>query len=193
MKREQRKKTTTTSTVWRPKTTEDDKVQSLSLYDFNVVEGKTTVMMKNIPNKICLRNLLKVLDNHCSLENEKTQNQNLSEPISEYDFVYLPMDFRSGFNLGYAFVNFTSGNAAVKFYHCFHKLKWENIGFSACTKICEVSKARIQGKERLVNHFQRSWFKCYTDEYLPTVFNPPRNGVNSTSTLSFVGQRRVPG
>ncbi|KAL0438039.1 UNVERIFIED_CONTAM: protein MEI2-like 1 [Sesamum latifolium] len=48
----------------------------------------------------------------------------------EYDFLYLPMDFRKKGNLGYAFVNFTSGVAALGFSKTLHNYKWE----TACTE-----------------------------------------------------------
>lgn len=49
---------------------------------------------------------------------------------------------RSGSNLGYAFVNFTSAKAARRFHHAFHNKSWNQLHGSL--KICEVTYARIQ-------------------------------------------------
>ncbi|KAL5724066.1 hypothetical protein ACHQM5_007375 [Ranunculus cassubicifolius] len=134
--------------------------------------------------------LLSYLDKHCIEANEKMKNEefNCDNSSSEYDFVYLPMDFKSDLNLGYAFINFTNTIAAVKFYKAYNNLVWGKIISSP--KICEIKHARIQGKQELERHFQRSSFPCKTDEYLPTVFSPPRNGANSSVSARVVGRRR---
>eukprot|EP00435_Cladocopium_sp_Y103_P020533 s363_g5.t1 len=53
--------------------------------------GKTTVMMRNIPNNYTRKMFLELLNKH-GLQ-------------SCYDFIYLPYDFQRDSNLGYAFVN----------------------------------------------------------------------------------------
>ncbi|XP_011099278.1 protein terminal ear1 homolog [Sesamum indicum] len=130
---------------------------------------KTTVMIKNIPNQLGRDFMLKFLDDCC-------KSYSL-----EYDFLYLPMDFRKKGNLGYAFVNFTSAVAALEFSKTLHNYKWE----TACTdrgpitskKICEVTWARIQGKEALIRRFKNSSFCCDRLDFLPVVLDPPRNGL----------------
>ncbi|KAF9623891.1 hypothetical protein IFM89_006237, partial [Coptis chinensis] len=64
------------------------------------------------------------------------------------------MDFRSGYNLGYAFVNFTSGVGAVRFYNAYHKFKWDN---TTSGKVCNITHVRIQGREKLAKNFDCSW------------------------------------
>ncbi|PIA27183.1 hypothetical protein AQUCO_08200005v1 [Aquilegia coerulea] len=182
----------TCKSVWRPKGSQlDGEVQGLPVadcYDFNKYEGITTVMVKNIPNELSKKMLLEVLDNHCVKENTKLRKQ---DDQSSYDFVYLPIDFKRELNYGFGFVNFTNASAAVRFYNSFDKLKWENVGFPCSHKICEIKKAKYQGKEELVNHCKGSVFKCQTKEYLPTVFTPPRNGANSASSTACVVGRRI--
>merc|ERR1719377_181029 len=60
----------------------------------------TTVMLRNIPNRYTQGHLVNLLD-----ENGFR---------SLYDFVYLPMDFRNGVNLGYAFVNLLTHQDALQ-------------------------------------------------------------------------------
>ena len=38
-----------------------------------------------------------------------------------------------------------------------------------------------QGKRTLVRRFTRSTFVCHTDEFLPAVFSPPRDGAALTA------------
>jgi hypothetical protein len=54
-------------------------------------DPRTTVMVKNIPNKYTQRNLLDLIDVNYA---------------GTYDFFYLPIDFKNKCNLGYAFINF---------------------------------------------------------------------------------------
>jgi hypothetical protein len=54
-------------------------------------DPRTTVMVKNIPNKYTQRNLLDLIDGNYA---------------GTYDFFYLPIDFKNKCNLGYAFINF---------------------------------------------------------------------------------------
>ncbi|XP_057870064.2 protein terminal ear1 homolog [Cryptomeria japonica] len=58
----------------------------------NSAQARTTIMIKNIPNKYDLDMILKVLDSHCMQCNE--QITGADESFSEYDFVYLPIDFK---------------------------------------------------------------------------------------------------
>ncbi|GAY41722.1 hypothetical protein CUMW_061620 [Citrus unshiu] len=61
-------------------------------YQVLLAGGETTLMIKNIPNRFKRHDLLQILDNHCWAENMKAKLH--SDPCrSEYDFLYLPMDF----------------------------------------------------------------------------------------------------
>ncbi|XP_022938871.1 meiosis protein mei2-like [Cucurbita moschata] len=140
--------------------------------------GITTLMIKNIPNQFKRRDLLQLLDRYCQVMNQRRD----SRPdfyVSEYDFVYLPMDFmRSWYegkvsNLGYAFVNFTTSMAASQFCAVYHNYKWD---VNVNKKICEITEARIQGKEALKNAFKNKIFWCSNDQYLPVMLSPASNG-----------------
>lgn len=67
-------------------------------------------MVRNIPNKYTMKMLLE------EIEMEGTFN---------YDFLYLPIDLKSGCNMGYAFINFVHPLVALKFHEVFHERKWK--------------------------------------------------------------------
>uniref|UniRef100_A0ACD5XAK7 Uncharacterized protein n=1 Tax=Avena sativa TaxID=4498 RepID=A0ACD5XAK7_AVESA len=142
-------------------------------------ETRTTVMIRNIPNKYSQKLILNMLDNHCIEYNKKIESgegEFEGQPFSSYDFLYLPIDFSNKCNVGYGFVNLTSPEATVRLYKAFHKQPWEVYN---SRKICQVTYARLQGLEALKEHFKNfknSKFPCDSDEYLPVVFSPPRDG-----------------
>uniref|UniRef100_A0A6N2MNH0 RRM domain-containing protein n=1 Tax=Salix viminalis TaxID=40686 RepID=A0A6N2MNH0_SALVM len=150
-------------------------------------ESRTTVMIKNIPNKYSQKLLLNMLDNHCINCNEQIANGD-DQPLSSYDFLYLPIDFNNKCNVGYGFVNMTSPQAAWRLYKAFHNQHWEVFN---SRKICAVTYARIQGLEALKEHFKNSKFPCEMDHHLPVVFSPPRDGRQQTEPLSIVGHKQL--
>ncbi|KAI3991425.1 hypothetical protein MKX01_006724 [Papaver californicum] len=78
--------------------------------------------------------------------------------LSEYDFLYLPIDFvRRGY-LGYAFVNLTTSIAAMRFCKSFNNLSWKDSMFIDSPKICKICPARVQGKDAHVRHFKIFYF-----------------------------------
>ena len=129
-----------------------------SYYAFNVeearagdIDARTTVMIKNIPNKYDQTMLLKVLD---------------AKYKGMYDFFYLPIDFRNRCNLGYAFVNFIHSSDAADLYEEIHLHTWSDFNSK---KVCEVTYARVQGQEALLEHFKNSKFPCDDINCLPLV------------------------
>ncbi|CAJ1853823.1 unnamed protein product [Sphenostylis stenocarpa] len=146
-------------------------------------DTRTTVMIKNIPNKYSQKLLLNMLDNHCIHCNEQIADGD-EQPLSSYDFVYLPIDFNNKCNVGYGFVNMTSPEATLRLYKAFHLQHWEVFN---SRKICEVTYARVQGLEALKEHFKNSKFPCEMEHYLPVVFSPPRDGRELTEPLPLVG------
>ncbi|CAN6345567.1 unnamed protein product, partial [Urochloa humidicola] len=63
-------------------------------------DPRTTLMIKNIPNKYNCKLLLAVID-----ENHR----------GTYDFIYLPIDFKNKCNVGYAFINMTDPQHIIPF------------------------------------------------------------------------------
>ncbi|KAL6547464.1 hypothetical protein OROMI_023185 [Orobanche minor] len=141
--------------------------------DSDCRDPRTTVMIKNIPNKYSQNLLLNMLDSHCSHCNEQITDGDEDHPLSSYDFVYLPIDFINKCNVGYGFVNMTTPQATLRLYKAFHHQNWEVFN---SRKICEVTYARLQGLEALKEHFKNSKFPNEAEEYMPVVFSPPRDG-----------------
>lgn len=66
-----------------------------------------------------------------------------------YDFIYLPFDWASGCNRGYAFINFTKKEHAKRF-----KTEFEGYQLTPTSdKICLVASATTQGFKRLRDKF----------------------------------------
>uniref|UniRef100_A0A0D9VCE1 Mei2-like C-terminal RNA recognition motif domain-containing protein n=1 Tax=Leersia perrieri TaxID=77586 RepID=A0A0D9VCE1_9ORYZ len=154
---------------------------------------QTTVMVRNIPNKLTRMDMVRLLDDHCARENRRRGG---GEARVAYDLVYVRMDFgmcneQRSSNMGYAFVNFTTAAAARGLQRALHGCRWKRPVFDS-SKIIDIRAARIQGKEALVRHFgQTTYFDCVTDEYLPAVFSPPRDG-SAAGEAKTVGIRVPP-
>uniref|UniRef100_A0A2P2M990 Uncharacterized protein MANES_06G126700 n=1 Tax=Rhizophora mucronata TaxID=61149 RepID=A0A2P2M990_RHIMU len=101
-------------------------------------DSRTTLMIKNIPNKYTSKMLLAAIDEHCR---------------GSYDFLYLPIDFKNKCNVGYAFVNIIDPQQIIPFHKAFNGKKWEKFNSE---KVASLAYARIQGKAALVAHFQNS-------------------------------------
>eukprot|EP00928_Gymnodinium_smaydae_P061180 TRINITY_DN45331_c0_g1_i1.p1 TRINITY_DN45331_c0_g1~~TRINITY_DN45331_c0_g1_i1.p1 ORF type:complete len:429 (+),score=62.64 TRINITY_DN45331_c0_g1_i1:49-1287(+) len=122
----------------------------------NVPDTHTTVMLRNIPNRYTQSMLLSLLEEHSF--------------ANRYDFVYLPMDFRNGVNLGYAFVNLLTHEDAKRLMNRFQGF---NSWFLDSAKVCETSWARpIQGLLEHVERYRNSpvMHSSMPDEYKPMVF-----------------------
>ncbi|KAI5329434.1 hypothetical protein L3X38_028831 [Prunus dulcis] len=101
-------------------------------------DRRTTLMIKNIPNKYTSKMLLAAIDEQCR---------------GIYDFLYLPIDFKNKCNVGYAFINMVDPHQIVPFFKAFNGKKWEKFNSE---KVASLAYARIQGKSALIAHFQNS-------------------------------------
>ena len=99
---------------------------------------KTTLMIRNIPNKYTKELMLETID---------------EEFHDAYDFFYLPIDFKNNCNVGYAFINFKELQYIKPFFEKFNMKKWAHF---KSEKICEIKYARIQGKTECEEHFKDS-------------------------------------
>lgn len=116
----------------------------------------TTVMLRNLPNNYTRVKLLQLIDDEGFAR--------------QYDFCYLPMDFKSHASLGYAFVNLLTPELAQQFWEKFE-------GFSnwsmSSQKVCSMSWSHPhQGLEAHVERYRNSpvMHEDVPEEYKPMLF-----------------------
>jgi hypothetical protein len=73
------------------------------------LDARTTLMIKNIPNKYTIQLLSEEIDR---------------EHANSYDFLYLPCDIKNNCNVGYGFVNFLDLAGLQRFYLRFQSKRW---------------------------------------------------------------------
>ncbi|CAK9050154.1 Protein MEI2-like 1 (AML1) (MEI2-like protein 1) [Durusdinium trenchii] len=105
-------------------------------------EPYTTVMLRNIPNKYTREMLIKQLS---------------IEFHGEFDFMYLPIDFKNKCNVGYGFINFRTQDSCERFIGLFHGVDVRKClpGLNS-KKIVEVTPARVQGLTENVRRLKNS-------------------------------------
>lgn len=131
---------------------------------------RTTVMVRNIPNKY---------DRSMLLEDFNREFQ------GKFDFLYLPMDFSNDCNMGYAFVNFLVPQSIVDFCQRFDRRRW---GRFNSEKVCQITYAKIQGKRALVEHFRNSNVMLQPESYRPIVLD--HFGFEEAASLAADEDRR---
>lgn len=128
-------------------------------------DKRTTLMIKNIPNKYTSKMLLTAID-----ERHK----------GTYDFLYLPIDFKNKCNVGYAFINMTDPSSIIPLYQAFNGQKWEKFNSE---KVASLAYARIQGKAALIAHFQNSSLMNEDKRCRPILFHT--DGPNAGDQVPF--------
>ena len=123
------------------------------------LDTRTTLMIKNIPNKYDQDMLLLAV-------NKRHQGT--------YDFFYLPIDFKNRCNVGYAFINFIDPKSIPSFYEEFDNKKWEKFNSE---KVCRISYARIQGKQSMIEHFKNSSLMFEDPKCRPLIFHSDGSAV----------------
>lgn len=142
---------------------------------------KTTVMLRNLPNNYSRAMVIEMLDQ----EGFKRG----------YDFLYLPMDFKTRACLGYAFVNLVSAIDVPRF--------WANFnGFSKWAlpsqKVCGVTwSGPHQGLEAHVERYRNSpvMHDSVPENYKPAIFKdgvraafpPPTKTTRAPRTRNYAG------
>ncbi|MCQ2818731.1 MAG: hypothetical protein MJ252_15805 [archaeon] len=103
-------------------------------------EKRTTLMLKNIPNKYSLNNLIEEID-----------------PAfwGKYDYINLPIDYDRKLNLGYAFINFTDPFHIVLFYQTYYGRKWNRY---RSEKKLDLAYADKQGKKDVKSRDDQTYF-----------------------------------
>lgn len=88
-----------------------------------------------------------------------------------YDFFYLPIDFQTGNNLGYAFINFPNPSDVARFQATYQGLA---MAADRSKKVCAVAIAATQGRDANVEYYRNSPVMSMGDQYHPLLFD---NGV----------------
>lgn len=102
--------------------------------------SRTTVMLRNLPNDYTRDMLLNLLD-------EEGFN-------GQYNFVYLPVDFKRMAGLGYAFVNMETHECAEKIWKHFDGFKKWTL---SSPKVCQVAWGEpLQGLEAHIERYRNS-------------------------------------
>eukprot|EP00397_Hematodinium_sp_SG-2012_P051919 GEMP01061115.1.p1 GENE.GEMP01061115.1~~GEMP01061115.1.p1 ORF type:complete len:392 (-),score=82.48 GEMP01061115.1:67-1242(-) len=99
----------------------------------------TTIMLRNIPNRYTQEMLF--------------DEFRANGILNSIDFFYLPMDVETRCNMGYCFLNLVSETAVEKFVNMFHNIKLDQISSG---KICQVSRAKVQGKDANIEQYRNS-------------------------------------
>ncbi|CAJ1407281.1 unnamed protein product [Effrenium voratum] len=119
-------------------------------------QPRTTVMLRNLPNNYTRTMVCTMMDK----EGFKGQ----------YDFLYLPIDFRSKANLGYAFVNLVNELQVQAFWKVFDGYtRW----VLPSAKVCSVSwSGPHQGQQAHVDRYKDSpiMHSSVPDEFKPVIF-----------------------
>ncbi|CAN1790561.1 Protein MEI2-like 4 [Linum perenne] len=145
-------------------------------------DSRTTLMIKNIPNKYTSKMLLAAIDEYCR---------------GSYDFLYLPIDFKNKCNVGYAFINMADPKQIIPFHKAFNGKKWEKFNSE---KVASLAYARIQGKAALISHFQNSSLMNEDKRCRPILFHTegpnagdPEPFPMGTNIRSRMGRSRTSG
>ena len=117
------------------------------------LDVRTTIMLRNIPNKIDQAMLKEIVD-------ETSQGK--------YDFMYLRIDFANNCNVGYAFINFEDPYFITDFVKARAGHRWNRFNSD---KVAEVSYATIQGKDCLVQKFRNSSVMLEHPSFRPKIFH----------------------
>ena len=103
-------------------------------------EKRTTLMLRNIPNKYTLTNLVEEIN---------------SSFWGKYDYVNLPIDYERKLNLGYGFINFVDPLHIILFYETYHMKKWNKY---KSDKKMDMTYADKQGKKDINAKDEQTYF-----------------------------------
>lgn len=149
-----RKATVTDPTVDTERRAQQERMFALDLKRIRDGNDKrTTLMIKNIPNKYTQKMLLLTIEEECK---------------GTFDFFYLPIDFKNRCNVGYGFINMVRPEQILPFVEKFNEKRWEKFNSE---KVCCITYARIQGRAALINHFQNSSLMQEDSKHRPLLFS----------------------
>lgn len=143
----------------------------------------TTLMVKNIPNRVT--------------REELAEEIMTKMPVGSFDFLYLPIDFKSRAGFGYAFINCACEQSVDLFISQFHKRRLA-CADGVYSKPIEVTVARVQGFTANINRLISSPVLFSADEgSLPLIFNRdqvsiPFKALMQLNRASILFQTRPP-
>ena len=145
--------------IFNPLSESEKEKNIINLMDiFQCKDLRTTLMIKNIPNKYTLSSFLDEI-------NEYFKNT--------YDIFYLPIDYINKCNLGFAFINFVQPFHIILFYELYRGKKWKKFNSD---KICELLFAKFQGRKELIAHFEKGKVLSFeSEDKRPLILPPPTN------------------
>ena len=125
------------------------------------VSQVTTFMIRNIPTRFTSISFVRLLEEYGF--------------AGTFNFFYLPMDFRSGKNMGYAFINFHSPETGLRFIDKFHA---KRLPVTTSKKVMEISPSRRQGLEDNISLFRTSDLlnSVSLPHYKPLIATPETGG-----------------
>jgi hypothetical protein len=134
------------------------------------MDVRTTIMLRNIPNKMDWLALKTLLEKVCG---------------GSYDFIYLRIDFDTASNVGYAFINFTNTDGLIGMINFVESNpSW---GAYRSSKRAEISYATIQGKEALIQKFRNSSVMLEAPYCRPRLFYS-REDAFAMGDMTIIGQ-----
>ena len=113
---------------------------------FQCKDLRTTLMIKNIPNKYTISTFLEEINLYFK---------------NTYDIFYLPIDYINKCNLGFAFINFVEPFHIILFYELYRGKKWKKFNSD---KMCELLYAKFQGRKELISHFEKGKVLSFDSE-----------------------------
>ena len=120
-------------------------------------DNRTTLMIKNIPNKYTISSFLDEINIYFK---------------HTYDVFYLPIDYVNKCNLGFAFINFVEPLHIILFYELYRGKKWKKF---KSDKICELLYAKFQNKKELISHFEKGKVLLFDSvEKRPLILQTPK-------------------
>jgi RNA recognition motif-containing protein len=124
----------------------------------NVAEDqRTTVMIRNLPNKYTQNSLIELFE----------QDGNF---LNGVNFLYLPIDFRSKSNIGYAFINFDDPKEARRFMN--HFINFSSWKFNSSKKAEVIWSLPCQGLAGHIDRYRNSpvMHPSVPEDFKPSIF-----------------------
>ena len=122
-----------------------------------IISGKdkrTTLMLRNIPNKYKLDDLVKEIDKSF---------------WGKYDYINLPIDYERKLNLGYAFINFVDPWHIILFYETYHNKRWMRY---KSDKKMDMAYADKQGKKDINCKDEQTYYAQHDTRFNFKSLNP---------------------